>query len=139
MKTRILVALLTAVALSACAAFKNRESDSEKLARYLDYAGDPVDSFSMMGGLDGWQSLGRDRLLVRTGVNQAYLLRVAEPCMDLEFAQRVGLTSTGSQVQSRFDSVRVGDHRCQITEIRPVDYRLARQAARASRKDSTEE
>jgi hypothetical protein len=133
MKTRIFVALLPLLALTACAALKNRESDSDKLARYMDYAGEPVESFSLMGGLDGWQALGRDRVLVRTSVNRAYLLRVAEPCIDLDFANAIALTSTGSTVTRRLDAVRVGDQRCQITEIRPVDYKAVRQAAKAER------
>lgn len=131
MNTRLVVALLPLLALTACAAFKNRESDAEQLARYQDYAGEPVDSFSVLGGIDSWQSLGRNRLLVRTGVNKAYLLTVAEPCIDLEFANAIDLTSTGSTVSRGFDSVRVGRERCQITDIRPVDYQAAREARRA--------
>lgn len=131
MKTRIVVALLPLLALTACAAFKNRESDAEALARYTDYAGESVESFSMLGGIDSWQSLGDNRLLVRTGVNKAYLLTVAEPCIDLEFANAINITSTGSTVSRGFDSVRFGQERCQITDIKPVDYKAARQARKA--------
>jgi hypothetical protein len=131
MKTRIVVALLPLLALTACAAFKNRESDAEQLARYMDYAGQPVDSFSMLGGIDSWQSLGDNRLVVRTGVNKAYLLTVAQPCINLDFANAISLTSTGSTVSRGFDAVRIGDERCQITDIRPVDYKAVRQAAKA--------
>ena len=131
MKTRLVVALLPLLALTACAAFKNRESDAETLARYTDYAGEPVESFSLLGGVDSWQSLGRNRLLVRTGVNKAYLLKVAQPCLNLDFATSIALTSTGSTVSKGFDAVRFGHERCQITEIRPVDYKAVRQAAKA--------
>jgi hypothetical protein len=131
MKTRFAVALLPLLALTACAAFKNRESDAETLARYVDYAGAPIDSFSLLGGVDGWESLGDNRLVVRTGVNKAYLLTVAQPCLNLDFATSIGLTSTGSTVSRGFDSVRFGNERCQITDIRPVDYKAARQAAKA--------
>ncbi len=131
MKPRIVVALLPLLALTACAAFKNRESDADQLARYMDYAGESIESFTLLGGVDSWQSLGSNRLIVRSGVNKAYLLTVAEPCTDLDFANAISLTSTGSTVSRGFDSVRVGRERCQITDIRPVDYKAARQAAKA--------
>jgi hypothetical protein len=131
MKPRIVFALLPLLALTACAAFKNRESDAEQLARYMDYAGESIESFALLGGVDSWQSLGDNRLIVRSGVNKAYLLTVAEPCIDLDFANAISLTSTGSTVSRGFDSVRVGRERCQIIDIRPVDYKAARQAAKA--------
>ncbi|MBV9344494.1 MAG: hypothetical protein JOZ03_05830, partial [Gammaproteobacteria bacterium] len=59
-----------------------------------------------------------------------YLIRVNGPCPDLPFATRVGLTSTGSTVYARFDFVKAGHWRCQIAEIRPVDYRRMRAETR---------
>ena len=63
-----------------------------------------------------------------TGVSDAYLLKVGPPCDNLQFATRIGLTSTGGAVYSRFDSVTTdsvttGRWRCPIEEIRRVDYR----------------
>jgi hypothetical protein len=111
---------------------KNRETDEQTLARYMDHAGEPVDSFSYLGRFDSWRSLGRDKVVVWTGVNTAYLLTVQEPCQDLQFANRIGLTSTGSTVSRGFDSVRVGnDQTCRITEIRPVNYKDLKAAERA--------
>jgi hypothetical protein len=138
MKARTVLAMLPLVTLAACASLRDRESDVERLERYTEHAGAPVDSFTYLGRIDGWQALGRDRLLVRTGVNDAYLLTVAPPCTDLPFATAIGLTSTGHTVSSRFDSVRVGGDRCQITEIRPVDYGAVKREARAaSQQDKT--
>jgi len=111
---------------------KNRETDEQTLARYMDYAGEPVDSFSYLGRFDGWRSLGRDRVVVWTGVNDAYLLTVQQPCQDLQFAQRIGVTSTGSTVSRGFDSVKVGNNQtCRITEIRPVNYKDLKAAEKA--------
>jgi hypothetical protein len=46
---------------------------------------------------------------------------VRPPCEDLQFAQRIGITQTANTISSRFDSV-VNHWRCQIAEIRPIDY-----------------
>lgn len=132
MKLRLSVLMLSLAALTSCAAFGDRESDAERLARYVEHAGDPVDSFTYLGRIDSWQSLGRDTLVVRTGVNDAYLLRVAPPCNELQFASGIGLTSTGVTV-SRFDSVLVRGERCMITDIRPVDYGAVKRDARYQR------
>jgi hypothetical protein len=132
MKPRNWVILAAVAALTACAAMKNRETDEQTLARYMDYAGEPVDSFSYLGRFDGWRSLGRDRVVVWTGVNDAYLLTVQQPCQDLQFAQRIGVTSTGSTVSRGFDSVKVGNNQtCRITEIRPVNYKDLKAAEKA--------
>lgn len=124
--------LLAAALVAACSGIPRRESDQEALARYMDYAGAPVDRFSVLGRVDGWRPLGRNKLIVWTGVNEAYLLTVAEPCFDLEFAHSVSLTSTGSSVSRGFDSVKVGRDRCMITEIRPIDYQQMKADQRAA-------
>jgi len=125
--------LLSALAVvTACSGMRHRESDKVTLQRYNDYAGAPVESFSYLGRFDSWRALGRDKLVVWTGMNSAYLLTVQTPCPDLQFAQHIGLTSTAGSVSSGFDSVQVGRHeRCRITEIRPVNYKDLRAAERA--------
>ncbi|HKZ74972.1 MAG TPA: DUF6491 family protein [Steroidobacteraceae bacterium] len=139
MKSRVLFAVLPLIALTACAAFGKHESDEQALARYVQHAGQPVDGFTYLGRIDGWQPLGRDSLLVRTGVNEAYLLKVAQPCSELQFANSIGLTATGHQVSSRFDSVLVRGQRCMITEIRPVDYLAVKREASAQRAAAKQE
>lgn len=125
-------ALLAAALLAACSGIPLRESDQEIRDRYSAYAGEPVDHFVWLSHFDSWQPVGHDELVVFTGPSDAYLLKVAPPCHDLQFANSIGLTSTGGSVSSRFDSVLVrsgspgfGD-RCQIEEIRKVDYRRMR-------------
>jgi hypothetical protein len=132
MKPRNWTILAAVAALTACTSMKNRETDEQTLARYMDYAGEPVDSFSYLGRFDGWRSLGRDRVVVWTGVNDAYLITVQAPCQDLQFANRIGVTSTGSTVSRGFDSVKVGNNQtCRITEIRPVNYKDLKAAEKA--------
>jgi hypothetical protein len=131
MKPRIWIILAALAAVGACSSMRNRETDAQTLARYMDYAGEPVQSFSYLGRFDNWHALGRDKLVVWTSVNNAYLLTVQEPCRELQFANSIGLTTTTSSVQSGFDYVRVGQDRCLITEIRPVNYKELKAAQRA--------
>jgi hypothetical protein len=41
----------------------------------------------------------------------------------LQFTSRIGVSNTSGTVDRGLDSVLVDRQRCQITEIRPVDYR----------------
>jgi hypothetical protein len=114
--------------LAACGGIPLHESDSEVRDRFNAYAGEPIDHLTWLGRFDSWQPVGRYELVVFTSPSEAYLLKVAPPCQNLQFANRIGVTSTGGSVSSRFDSVLVGQwpgghDRCQIEEIRKVDYR----------------
>jgi hypothetical protein len=125
-----MVAVLAAFIISACSGIPRRASDQEDLARYLQYAGEPVDSVSYLGRYDGWRALGRDNLVLFMGPTEAYLLTVAGPCNDLPFATRVAIKSRGPTL-SRGDAVIIGrGQRCLITELRPIDYRRMKQDAR---------
>ena len=74
--------------------------------------------------------MGRDHLVVWTGVNDAYLLSIAGPCNDLPFANRIAIKTTGATL-SRGDSVIIGrGQRCMITQLQPIDYRKMKQDTR---------
>ena len=127
--------LMPAVALlAACSGIPLKERQDAERARYEAYAGAPVDQFTWLGHYDSWQPIGTHELVVWTTPFQAYLIKVAPPCENLEFVNRIGLTSTASTVSARFDFVTLGrdhDHwRCPIQEIRPVDYQRMRQDMR---------
>ena len=123
--------LLSAPALlAACSGIPLKEREQEERDRFQAYAGEPVDHITWLGRFDSWEPIGRHELVVWTGVNEAYLIKVAPPCEDLQFANRIGLTSTASTVSSRFDFVKVRGWKCQIEEIRPVDYKRMRQDLR---------
>ena len=108
--------------LAACGGIPLHESDQEVRDRFNAYAGEPIDRFTWLGRFDSWQPVGRYELVVSTSPSDAYLLKVAPPCQNLQFATRIGLTSTGAAVYSRFDSVTTGRWRCPIEQIRRVDY-----------------
>jgi len=134
----LLSALLSiAFLLPACTNVAQRQ-DLER-ERYHSYAGPPVEQFTWLGRYYSWSPLGHDELVVFTTPFDAYLLRVLPPCVDLPFANVIGLTDTARTVSSRFDFVLVhhpGERghfvgfKCPIVEIRPVDYQRMRRDIR---------
>jgi siroheme synthase len=117
----VVVGLLAAV---TCPAFADTPAtEATNLARFEKYAGAPVENFTMWS-MYKWQNLGPDQLAVWTKVNEAYLLKVAQPCIRLEDAKGVVVTSQMShQVNRRLDYVNFRGQHCQIVEIRPLDYK----------------
>ena len=130
---KALVVVLATLILGACSGIPQRTTDKEDLARYMQYAGEPVSSVSYLGRYDSWRPLGRDNLVIWTGINEAYLLSIAGPCNDLPFANRVAIKTRGPTL-GRGDSVIIGrGQRCLITEVRPIDYRKMKQDERKSK------
>ncbi|MEN9705108.1 MAG: hypothetical protein RLZZ393_987 [Pseudomonadota bacterium] len=118
MKIRILSCAVALFGLVACATDIARRPASPAI-NYLDYAGPEVESFHYVR-LDGWEVVSRDQILVWTGLQEAYLLKVWEPCTELQYALAIGFTSRFNHV-SRFDKLRAGRDICPIGEIRRVD------------------
>ena len=122
--------LSAAAVLTACSGIPLKDRQDAQRARYESYAGSPIDSFTWLGRFESWEPIGTNEVVVWTTINQAYLIKVAPPCDNLEFVNRIGLTSTASTVSARFDFVKVGHWRCPIREIRPVDYLRMKQDMR---------
>jgi hypothetical protein len=121
--------------LTACSGIPLERRQDERRTRYESYAGAPIQQFTWLGHYDSWEPIGTNELVVRTTPNQAYLIRVAPPCENLEFTNRIEITSTANTVSAHFDFVKVGvssggHWRCPIQEIRPLDYLKMRQDLR---------
>jgi hypothetical protein len=114
MKTSLLMTAAAAAALSGCALNKSQLD-------YHEYTGEPVKSF-YMSNFDGWAPVSKDEIVVWSGINKAYLLKVTGYCPDLQFAHAIAVTSTANTVD-KFEKVIVGRDRCFIQEIRPVDVK----------------
>ncbi|HEX5124700.1 MAG TPA: DUF6491 family protein [Rhodanobacteraceae bacterium] len=120
--------VLTAVALAGAlvastASADTRATQQKNLERFEKYAGDPIDEFDFWS-LYKWQLVGPEKVVVWSSINDAYLISVAKPCPGLEFAPGIGVTSKQRRIVSRkFDYVTYGNGRCQIMEIRPIDYK----------------
>ena len=115
MKTSLAIAIAATVLLAGCASMRKSQLD------YHEYTGEPIKSF-YMNRFDGWAPVSKDELVVWSGINKAYMLKVAGYCPDLQFANAIAVTSTASTVD-KFEKVIVGRDRCFIQEIRPVDVK----------------
>lgn len=123
--------------LAACANIPHKSDSSNKQARLLAYAGAPIDHFTWLGRYDGWTAVSANQALLWTSPDKAYLITVQEPCGDLRFAMRIGLTSTLHTVYSNgLDAVRVRGWRCPIKKIQPVDYARYRQDLKIERQQA---
>jgi hypothetical protein len=128
--------------LTACSGIPLKQARDEQRAHYESYAGPPIQQFTWLGHYDSWEPIGTNELVVRTRLNEAYLIRVAPPCENLEFTNRIEITSTSNTVYAHFDAVKVGlgngRWRCPIQEIRPIDYKKMRQAVDAAKATKTD-
>lgn len=123
----VLAALLLA---SGCA---GQRPSGAALNEYLPYAGPPIDSFHFWH-LYSWEAVGPYHVVIWSDPWTAYFLTVWQPCVNLEFAHRIGLTSTANTV-SHFEAVIVPhQERCPIQEIRPIDTKALKAARAAARK-----
>ncbi len=121
MRKHVLLSVVATLTLAACASSLPRVSEESATERYQNDAGQPVDRFTAFN-ITGWTALSRDKLVIWTGVNEAWLLTVWTNCQDLQFAERIRLKRTGASV-TRSDMVLVGRDQCPISEIRPIDVR----------------
>jgi hypothetical protein len=133
MKTasRFAIAALTAAVSLAAFAQSPKQRDAENLARFQRHASPPQDSMHYFR-IDNFQYLGKnaqgeDAVALWTGVNQVYLLMLQSPCINLEYANAIGLTSTSGSVNARMDFIKY-DHgrQCRIETIQGVDYKAVR-------------
>ena len=128
-------ALLAAIATVACASAP--APAPARLALYRAHAGPPVRSFSYLGRFDRWESLGDTAVAVWTRPREGWLLELGTPCLNLDFAVAIGLTSHTGQVSARIDDVLVEQPGqnipCRIEEIRPLDADALRAAEAGAR------
>jgi hypothetical protein len=113
---KFLFALFSAAMVSACSSGLLK-SDGFRVD-YNNYAGDPVSDIVVMRGIDSWTPVSRDQLVIWTGINEAYLLRVWDTCPDLTFVNSIRVTQTGYTI-NKFENLshsRNPTARCEATE-----------------------
>src|SRR5689334_15907113 len=102
MKAMIVVSLCAVTLLTACASAREAEQkQKEELARYQPYLGETVSQYNRYTHDDGWTPVDNEHVVVTTNVNDAYMLTVAPPCMNLPFAGvAIGVTERFPNVVS---------------------------------------
>jgi hypothetical protein len=136
LKSSLVLAALATLAACTVVPAERPETVLPARARYLPYLGSPIDAFTWMMRFDGWEALSDSELVVFTGADTAYYLKVSAPCgtEGLRFAHVVGLTSSvGGTVITGLDSVRTLGMNCPISEIRRLDYQRMQAEAGGSR------
>jgi type II secretory pathway pseudopilin PulG len=130
---KALMAMLVLLVATTASA-QTREVQEKRLAEYLPYAGAAVDRFQFWD-LQRWELVGEYKVVVWPRLNEAYLITVDAPCSNLEWTDKISMTSSAHVVSKKFDSVVVGKDKCRINEIRPIDYRKM-QADRKAAKEA---
>ena len=125
MKISLITTCVAAVLLAGCASTLQKFS-GPKLS-YSEYAGEPIKSFYMQNGMDGWSPVSKDQLVVWSG-----------SCPDLQFANAIAVTSTANTVD-KFEKVIVGKDRCFISEIRPIDTKQMKEDRKLIREQQKKE
>ncbi len=123
-----LIASLPLVGLLAVCAAAPPAPPSKDAQLYLKYAGPPIDDFTYLGHYDGFRALGGPYVVIWTTYADAYLVKVRDPCIELPFADRIGLTSTSRTVNRNFDFVLVEHDHCRIGTIQRLDYDAMKKA-----------
>ena len=119
--------LITFAIVALCAALPAHADTAaymaQQLARYQKYAQAPVERFPMFN-LWQWQVVGKEKLVVWTAINTAYLITVYKPCINLDWAKGIGITqNTAMHVDAKFDSIVFDHQNCRISQIQPLDYK----------------
>ena len=59
--------------------------------------------------IDSWESIDHQSLIIRTNVNDYYLVILQRPATSLPSSERIGITVTVDRVKSGFDNIVVSD------------------------------
>jgi len=124
MKTPVFV-LIALMAMPALAS-ERKQSMMEKMqarkAFVTQFAAEPKASVSFLRQYD-FEPLGQHSLLLYESMSRAYLVEIEDFCTDLPWVMAIGIDTKTSNLNAKFDSIRVRDRSCRILEIRPVDVK----------------
>jgi hypothetical protein len=87
----------------------------------------PVDSIPAIGRLHSWSVVDNDRLIIWATPSRPYLVELFRPSPELRFAVSIGVTSFGSRIHAKFDSVEVDGFSYPIRRI----YEMSRDEAKS--------
>ena len=76
--------------------------------------------------ISGWQSIDSQSLIIETGPSTYYLVILSHKLRDMNFSEAISMTSTGTQIQAKFDCVQVQSTKCLASVASPIDtiYKL---------------
>jgi len=74
-------------------------------------------AFPNHGGIYDWQAVDRETLYIQDASRHWYLAKLMGPCLDLDFAERIGFVSSGNDVFDHFSSILVRGQRCPLQSL----------------------
>src|SRR5262245_46077264 len=113
-------------AFSPIASARSTESNNAVPEVEPGPAYEAVDSIWIPFGPRSWHAIDDDTVIVWATPFEPYLIELAYPSHDLKWVEHIGVTSFGSRVYAKFDSVQVRGFRYPIDSI----YKLSRDEAR---------
>ena len=126
---KLIVMISLTLLLSACAGQQRIDRSGEA---FYKHAGDPV-SQVRYSTFRGWQPAGDDAVLIDFGSRGHYLFELSVNChFEIRSAASLQLVTAMRSVVNTFDHVQLGNERCNIVHIRPVDYAALRAEMDAS-------
>ncbi|MGD9160571.1 MAG: DUF6491 family protein [Desulfobacteraceae bacterium] len=102
--TKLTGILLISLLATACATTPFKVADKYILDNELSEATD-ITNFR----LDSWESIDSQSLILRTDINNYYLIVLDRLALNLPYAENIGITSTTGMVKNGFDSIIVSD------------------------------
>ena len=119
-----IVSIMSMLVLSGCGSAGMPGSNEARIAAALEkhevVRGEVVNSVANFR-ITGWHAINNRNLILTAGVHDHYLVSLATPCLDLDFAVSIAL-DTRTSLLSRGDDVIVNSlhrpmERCQIMTI----------------------
>jgi hypothetical protein len=77
--------------------------------------------FANQGGIYNWRAVNDRTLLIQARNRQWFKATLFAPCIDLQFAQRVGFESNADGSFDKFSSIRVSKQKCSIVSLVPTE------------------
>ena len=118
---RIVLGTVLALGLGSIAQAATETRDARTIPPF-----ESVRSISALGGLQDFDVIDNETLILWTSRSQPYLVKLFAPSHDLRFAHAIAVESTTSRIHAKFDSVRIGGFRYPIDGI----YKLTRDEAK---------
>ncbi len=124
--------------LSSCAG--RGLTDVERTALYQNYVSEnklvEVKSITAFR-FNGWRELGTEHLIIFTSIRKPYLITLNNRCMDLRYANTLGINKTGNSLYAKFDSIFVLSFPKQKCFIKTIHKLTREQANQMSDLDET--
>lgn len=119
-----ILATITAMITACTGTATDRPSIEERLAD-RGYLIGPGDQRLLNYTINSWSSVDDENLIIRSSVDDEYLIELVGPCISLNSAIFVGLSSPTSRVDNfgevLVDSPGIGRERCNIRDIHRLE------------------